>query len=248
MERTIIKNWSSENVIAGYTTESGGLFRYMNPQDEKNYEALARDFGLRADRLVRVHEEHTDNIFVAEEGSGGEGIMKNEQTGDYDGITTDAEDIMLCIVTADCVPVFLHDPVKNAIALAHSGRVGTGKEIALKAVLKMTEEFGSDPKNIRCMLGPYLCKTHHVVHHPDIILFSEHFSPDERDSFLTVTGDQIRVDMGRAIAISLTRSGVPAENISDCGICTYEHKELYSWRRDHDPDAHILSFILMKHT
>ena len=59
---------------------------------------------------------------------------------------------------ADCVPVFLFDPVKTVISIAHSGWRGTVKEIAKEAVRKMKDAFlrtegylGSDRSSIgRC--------------------------------------------------------------------------------------------------
>lgn len=246
MKLNIFRNWDDGNVTAGYTTGCGGLFRYQNPLDTENYEALSKVFHMTAGQMVRVHQSHTDNILIVGAESGGEGILKKELDEDYDGILTNTGGLILCLVSADCVPVFLYDRAKGVIGLVHSGRAGTIKEIAAKAVLRMEREYASDPSELRCILGPYLCAAHHEVGPADAEPFYERFSPEECSRFLKYKGGRVYVDMGTAITISLVRCGLAAEHIHDSGLCTYEHKELYSWRRDHDPNAQLLSFVLMK--
>jgi copper oxidase (laccase) domain-containing protein len=46
---------------------------------------------------------------------------------------TDRPGVALTILVADCAPVVLYDPVRRAIAVAHSGRVGT-----IRGVLPVT--------------------------------------------------------------------------------------------------------------
>jgi copper oxidase (laccase) domain-containing protein len=118
---------------------------------------------------------------------------------------------MLCVVTADCTPVFLYDPVCGVAGMLHSGRAGTMKDISGKAVLKMQQEFGSKPRDIRCILGPYLCARHHEVERKDIEGFFELFSESECERFLKNKGIKYYVDMGEAIRISLMKKGVLSE-------------------------------------
>ena len=246
MKKNLFSIWNDDTVIAGYTTDCGGRFHFADPQDAGNYELLARSFGLSAERMVRVHQRHTDRVLSVTGEMGGEGILRRNIPDDYDAILTDTDDLMLCVVTADCVPVFLYDAVKHVIGLAHSGRAGTIKEIAAKSVWKMQLDYGSSPSDIQCILGPYLSTSHHEVRDVDAAPFYESFSSEECSNILTPRGDRVLVDMGRAISISLQRCGVREENIWDCGICTYENENLYSWRREHNHDTQILSFILMK--
>ncbi len=51
-----------------------------------------------------------------------------------DAFITNEPGLPIAIRTADCVPVFIYDPVKRVIALAHAGWKGTHKHIAAKTV------------------------------------------------------------------------------------------------------------------
>ena len=71
-----------------------------------------------------------------------------------DGLATDRNDVCLGIYVADCCAIFLVDPRRRVIGLAHSGRRGTELNILSAAVETMRREFGSDPSDIVAQLSP----------------------------------------------------------------------------------------------
>lgn len=274
MNITKTEIWRTDRVAAGFTTDFGGAWGNNVQEDVGHYDALASDFGLAVENMVRVHQKHTDNILVADRTNGGDGILCEGASLAEDAIITNEKWLMLCIVTADCVPVFLYDEENGAIGIVHSSRLGTAKIIAPKTVLKMQEKYGTRPENIRCCFGPYLSQKHHEVELKDVEEFYKNFTAEEcsrfitdscgepfaqkssRETFITdsskvpftqkSSGVSLKyyVDMGTALRISLARVGVRPENISDLGICTFENEGMYSWRRDHNPKARILSYIV----
>ncbi len=237
--------WEKYGVTAGYCADFDGHFRHMNPRDGENFEKVAACFNLKKEQMLRMRQTHTDLVLPVDRTNGGEGIVKNEVAESYDGIITNAPELMLCVVTADCTPVFLYDKVKKAVGMVHSGRAGTIKDIAGKAVDKMCSEYQSVPADILCILGPYISQAHHEVEKKDIEGFYGLYSQTECESFLLSSGEKYYVDMGQAIRTALMRRGVLDESIIDHHVCTYEDKGLFSWRRDHNPDARILSFVFI---
>lgn len=233
-----------EKVRAGYSTEFDGHFGYMIPEDIPNYDAVAVRFGLTADDMIRVHQKHTNRILAVSSANAGEGVTRPGTEEAYDALITDEAGLMLLVVTADCVPVFLYDRVKGVIGLVHSGRAGTMQEIAFHTVMKMQELYGCEPQNIRCVTGPSLCQAHHEVDLKDAEGFAERFTEEEQRRFLQYRREKVYVDMGEAIRISLLRAGIRDDNIEITKKCTFEDKAFPSWRRDHDPKARMLSFIV----
>lgn len=268
MNTIFLNQFNSDKVIAGYCLDNDGRWGYNNPDALPGYEKLAAQFGADPKDFIRVKQTHSADILVADMSNAGEGVIRDRYPdsviitataesdtevdgtvvlpSSYDGIITATPGIVPCVVTADCTPVFLYDPVKNVVGMVHSGRVGTMKEIAANAVKKMRSEYGTDPADIRCILGPYLCKKHHEVEEKDITGFYEHFTKIEFGSSIDSLGIKRYVDMGTAITLSLTRIGVQAENISDCNICTFENKECASYRRTRNKEQRILSFITIR--
>jgi YfiH family protein len=74
-----------------------------------------------------------------------------------DGHTTDAAGILLLVTVADCIPVYLLDPVRNAIALLHAGWRGTSGGILQVGVETMREAYGSDVGDIVMHCGVGIC-------------------------------------------------------------------------------------------
>ena len=54
---------------------------------------------------------------------------KNKDYVDVDGLVTNVPGLTLATFYADCVPLFLVDPVHKAVGLSHSGWKGTVKRI-----------------------------------------------------------------------------------------------------------------------
>ena len=67
---------------------------------------------------------------------------------------TNLPGVALAILVADCAPLVLYDPVRRAIGVAHSGRVGTIKGVVPKTIAAMTVTFGSAPGDLLIGIGP----------------------------------------------------------------------------------------------
>jgi len=71
-----------------------------------------------------------------------------------DGLITDRPGLALVITAADCVPVYLYDPVRRVIGMVHAGWRGTVLGIAAAAVRAMRAHYGCDPADIHAAIGP----------------------------------------------------------------------------------------------
>ncbi|MGE5675337.1 MAG: peptidoglycan editing factor PgeF [Mycobacterium leprae] len=73
---------------------------------------------------------------------------------DCDALITDQRRLALIVTAADCVPVFLYDPVRRCIGVAHAGWRGTVAGIAGRTVAAMAQQYGSRPQDIVAAVGP----------------------------------------------------------------------------------------------
>ena len=62
--------------------------------------------------------------------------------------------MILTSLHADCIPVWLYDPVNHAAGLAHAGWRGTRADIAAAAAEEMCRKFGSRKEDILAFIGP----------------------------------------------------------------------------------------------
>ena len=71
-----------------------------------------------------------------------------------DALFTRIPEVCIGVTTADCVPLLFYDPAKKVIAAVHAGWRGTVERIAEKTVHAIVEKCGSNPADIRVVIGP----------------------------------------------------------------------------------------------
>jgi purine-nucleoside/S-methyl-5'-thioadenosine phosphorylase / adenosine deaminase len=85
------------------------------------------------------------------------------RTEGVDGLVTADPEVVLGIYVADCCAIYLVDPVRRAIGLAHSGKKGTEQNIVGSAVQKLRINFGSEPKDLIAVLSPCIRPPYYEV-------------------------------------------------------------------------------------
>lgn len=120
-----------------------------------------------------------------------------------DGLLTAEADILLGIHVADCGPIYLADLKTGALALLHSGKKGTERNILGLAVAKMALVFGSDPTDLTVVLGPCIRPPHYEI------------------------------DIAAQIREQALAAGVPGNRYFDSGLCTASDlSRFYSYRAE----------------
>jgi YfiH family protein len=142
-----------------------------------------------------------------------------------DGIMTSRNGVLLGVQTADCIPVLVVDPVKRAVAGFHAGWRGTVARIVEFGVVRMAEEFGSDPANLMAAIGPGIGPCCYTVGDEVWTRFKESFS--YADSLFARNGDELRLDLVETNRRQLLSAGLMAEAISVVGGCTSCRPELF---------------------
>ena len=120
----------------------------------QNYHILCDTLGFDFNSFVLCHQTHTTNIRVVTEQDRGMGVTKQSTIKDTDALITNIPNIQLVAFSADCTPIFLLDTNKKAIAVIHAGWRGTVNGIAKKTIEKMTQTYGTNPKDIIAGIGP----------------------------------------------------------------------------------------------
>lgn len=187
-------------------------------------------------RVFYAYEEHTGNVLAITSSNVEdlEAMDKNripEQIGEYDALVTDVPRTMLCICTADCLPLFLYDPEQNVAAIAHCGWRGICNGIVSNTVCSMVDRFGTDPGSVVAAFGPSICKRCYEVGGELKDAFARRFLPQEVQSlFMPLPSGKFLLDSRGAVALELLRAGVRQEEIHDVGICTFESDDYASLR------------------
>jgi YfiH family protein len=75
-----------------------------------------------------------------------------------DALVTQTRGLFLSIQTADCFPVFLYAPKKNAVGIIHAGWRGAKKGIVSRTLHFMQRNMGVDLSDLHVAIGPGIQK------------------------------------------------------------------------------------------
>ena len=196
-----------------------GTHRGDEPENvRENYRILGSAVGFTPAETVFTRQEHTDLLLRVGRADCGTGLDR-EQTAVCDGILTDEPGAALVCFAADCTPVLLFDPVRQAIAAVHAGWRGTAQGIAYKAVLRMREEFGCAPEHIHAAIGPCIGKCCFEVG-PEVPDAMREALGADAEAAIEPRGEKAHVDLKLLNRIWLQKAGVQVIDVSpDCTMC-----------------------------
>jgi YfiH family protein len=191
----------------------------------ENRYRLAVHTGIPVASWTLVRQVHSSRVARVEQANVGAGSLDYfSGMDDADAMITRESDAALCILAADCVPVAVYGGHPPAIGLAHSGWKGTWEEIAGETLKKLESTFGVRAGEVAVTLGPGIRSCCYEV------------DAERADSFRQRFGDECvngsRLDLFRAIHLTLHRAGVKEGMIRDTGVCTCCDSDYYSFRRE----------------
>lgn len=128
-----------------------------------------------------------------------------------DGHLTSEPGVLLSVSVADCVPVFLVDEARRAVALVHAGWRGVAGQIVERAVARMGEAFGSTPGSLWLHAGPAICGRCYEVG-PEVhrAIYPELSAPEAPQP----------IDLRSAISERALGLGLDAARVSVSTLCT----------------------------
>lgn len=134
-----------------------------------------------------------------------------------DIILTDKPEITLFMRFADCVPIFLYDPIQRVIGIVHAGWLGTVKKAAGQAVRQMAAVYGCLPANIIAGIGPSIGPHHYEVGEDVVRSVKSAFIEDSFRLLQEINGSYF-FDLWSANRLNLEHEGV--KTIETAEICT----------------------------
>ncbi|WP_418956561.1 peptidoglycan editing factor PgeF [Streptomyces tritici] len=142
-----------------------------------------------------------------------------------DALVTDRRDVALAVLTADCVPVLLADPVAGVVAAAHAGRPGMVAGVVPAAVEAMVG-LGAEPARITARTGPAVCGRCYEV--PERM--RDEVAAVRPEARAETSWGTPAVDVAAGVHAQLEALGVRDRRASD--VCTLESGDHFSYRRD----------------
>lgn len=212
------------------------------------FDALSRCAeGLDLDSFTAAKQVHGANVCRVTEAERGRGAHSHDDAiPSTDALITDVPGVPIGVFTADCVPVFLFDPARPAVGVAHAGWRGTAKSIAQKTAEKMREEYGSNPAEMWAAIGPSIGPCCYEVGLDVHRAFRENFQYSA-PLFRKTYEQKWHLDLWLANRLQLEGFGLGKDRIIESRICSSCSSGEYHSARKHGPTAgRTLSVIGIK--
>ncbi|WP_240616833.1 peptidoglycan editing factor PgeF [Sphingorhabdus sp. YGSMI21] len=177
---------------------------------------------LPGSELVTVHQIHSAEVMTVT------GPLPLDQRPQADAMVTDRPNLLLGILTADCVPVLFHDPEVKIIGAAHAGWKGALAGVTDNVITAM-EALGANRSNIACAIGPCIAQTSYEVDAAFRARFLEADADNDR-FFAAGKTDHFQFDIEDYVAARLQAAGITT--FDKLGLDTYANEDRYfSYRR-----------------
>lgn len=186
--------------------------------------------GLGYSRLVHARQVHGAQLITHD--GGPPGLLVCDA---YDGHVTATQGVLLTVSVADCVPVFLVDARRRAVALLHAGWRGIAAGVLEAGVRTLAELFATKPTDVHMHLGPSICGRCYEVG-PEVFRALQLDPPDRPTT----------VDLARVLARRAIDAGIPRSQLSASSHCTWcGGPEFFSYRAHRagvGPPGHQVAF------
>jgi YfiH family protein len=219
--------------IGGVSPEPYALNLSFNVGDDSSRvrENRRRFFGglnIPLERVAIPKQRHTNVVRIVSE------------PGEYeacDALLTDAEDVYLVVSVADCIPLFVFDPIKNVVGAIHVGWRGSASSIVKEALKALGGEFGSSSEDLIAYIGPSARACCYEVGGEVASKFPEEHTRAKSDGkfFLDLPGFSRR---------QMIEFGVKEERIEENGKCTIcTPGSFHSYRRGGGRSGRMMGVI-----
>jgi len=212
----------------------------------ENRRRICRTLGIEPGHVVAGRQVHGASIAVVSEKDRGKGaFFLDSAIPETDALITAEPGVPLASFYADCVAVFLLDPVKGAIGLAHAGWKGTFLKIAARTAERMGELFRSNPGDLLIGIGPSIGSCCYEVDLPVINRLREAFRGYE-DTAVRTGPDKWHLDLWEINRRQLADIGVPPEQITISRFCTNCRTDLfYSYRAENGITGRMGAILML---
>ncbi len=257
-----IKSFADTGLVTcGFSTRLGGVSQqpyhslnlafHVGDQVEDvliNRQFFFTDLGVNPAEIVAGHQVHGQGVAVVTDSDKGRGARSWDTViPATDALITATPGVPLTTYYADCVPVFLLDPVRRVIAVVHAGWKGTVLRIAKSTLDMMVRRFGTDLATCLAAIGPSIgpcCyQVDAVVADPVSAAF-----PALAGELLVADGSgRWKLNLWQANREVLLEAGLPTEAISTSSICTSCRNDVFfSHRADGGRTGRMAAVLMLK--
>ncbi|MBP6870244.1 peptidoglycan editing factor PgeF [Candidatus Babeliales bacterium] len=223
---------------------------FGNAENSVSVDEIARHQKTQAIEKITAELQALQAVFLQQE-HGVQGLQldvhndKNyifEPVGDY--IVTQKVGTAVGVVTADCVPIILYDPITHTAAVIHAGWKGLVAGVVQVAVQAMIEKNKVASKDLEMYIGPAAGACCYEVQQDFIDKFEEY--QDWFSDFFVEKKGKIFFDSRHFIMVLARNLGIMHEKLyTRYNVCTICNQSFCSYRREKEKARRQISMICL---
>jgi YfiH family protein len=193
-------------------------------------------------QLLSIKQTHSDIVIAS---------PWTEPSPEGDAHFTRERRLAICVRTADCVPVMIHDPARGFVASIHAGWRGVANQIVVKALMRL-ESQGADLGRARAWIGPHIGPRSFEVRQDVGVLLESRFDAirgfsEEATALIEhPSGEKFFVNLLTIVRGQLRSMGIDPQRTLELPIDTFASADHQSHRRDREAAGRQMSFIALK--
>ncbi len=225
----------SDEVIAGFSDRSMdfSLSSTERPLTQAQYDYLKQHIFFDLFQFCHLSQVHGNTIWPVDKRLS----RPEDSIREADGIMTRLKKQMIAIRTADCLPVFIYDQHREGIALVHAGWKGAKGAIVQEAVKAIRQQWQSDSKDLKIVLGPGIRPCCYEVGSEFQSIFSQG---------IEFRSGKYYLDLPMIVRMQFLQVGVRPEQIYNCDLCSCCCPEFFSYRRESGQAGRMIAIMMLR--
>ncbi len=214
----------SNNFYACLTLLEHGSMRFKWDLENTHRKEFFNNILEPQKKLVPLQLAHSKIVIAADN-------EKDTENLHADGIITCNKDLVPIVTVADCMPIYMFDPITGCFGVLHSGWKGTG--IVIEALKLAKQKYNAQTQDFQIIIGPHIKKCCYTVEKERADLFAKNIG---NSCIEKITEKIFRLSLEEANMQILKNFGIPRNNITiigSCTNCTNPYNPIYgSFRRE----------------
>jgi len=217
----------------------GSASKDLSSNVKKNLKIVKKKINKSAKDIFLLNQTHSNKFVYIDD------KYKLKVKPKVDAVITNQRNLPIAVLTADCVPILIHDNKKNIIAAIHAGWKGAYKGIITKVIQFMIKK-GCKLNNIIAVIGPAISVKNYEVKED---LKKKFLKIDKKNKkFFKIKTNKLYFDLTKYVKSLLLENKI--ENIEKINIDTFNIKnKFFSARRalrlKHNDYGRNISIIML---
>jgi YfiH family protein len=196
----------------------------------------------KLDHIIVLDQIHTDIGICADDIDLQTQYSFLDFQGDF--LATSKKNIGMVVLTADCVPVVLYDPIHHTIAVVHAGWKGTFAGVVDQAIRMMVTKYQTRKNDLKVFFGPSARACCYEVQQDFVDQFERRFG--KLNTFF-YRNNSIYFDKCLFLQQNLKKFGILESNINiENTRCTICNLDFCSYRREKQQAGRQITMVVLR--